>query len=84
MSEALKVGTRLVELCQQGKAAEAMQELYAENIISIEGVEALLEGHPEIEVIGSAANGADQDFSASGVFHVTADGVFLLSESASR
>ena len=39
MSEALKVGSRLVELCRQGKAAEAMQELYADHIVSIEGVE---------------------------------------------
>lgn len=39
MSEALEVGTRLVELCQQGKANEAMEELYSDEIVSIEGVE---------------------------------------------
>ena len=36
MSQALEVGKRLVEMCQQGQAEEAITELYADNIVSIE------------------------------------------------
>ncbi|HSH66975.1 MAG TPA: nuclear transport factor 2 family protein [Bacteroidia bacterium] len=31
-----KVANRLVELCRQGKNADAVKELYAENIVSVE------------------------------------------------
>lgn len=37
MSEALEVGKRLVELCNADKAEEAVEELYDEKIVSIEG-----------------------------------------------
>ena len=32
-----EVANRLVELCRQGKIEEAQQELFADNIVSIEG-----------------------------------------------
>ena len=34
---ALEIGTRLVSLCNDGKAEQAVEELYDENIVSIEG-----------------------------------------------
>ena len=34
---AMTVGSRLVELCQQGEYEQAAQELYAPSIVSIEG-----------------------------------------------
>ena len=37
MSEAIAIGTQLVKLCQEGKGEEAMNTLYADNIVSIEG-----------------------------------------------
>lgn len=37
MSEALAVGTKLTTLCQEGKAAEAIDALYADDVVSIEG-----------------------------------------------
>ena len=36
MSETLTVGKKLVELCLQGKAEEAMDTLYSDDIVSIE------------------------------------------------
>ncbi|MGH9582259.1 MAG: SnoaL-like domain-containing protein [Bryobacteraceae bacterium] len=36
MSDTLSVGKKLVELCRQGKAAEAVETLYSPNIVSIE------------------------------------------------
>jgi ketosteroid isomerase-like protein len=36
MSDTLAVGKKLVELCRQGKATEAMDTLYSPNIVSIE------------------------------------------------
>jgi hypothetical protein len=36
MSSALEVGKKLVDLCRQGKHVEAMNTLYAPNIVSIE------------------------------------------------
>jgi ketosteroid isomerase-like protein len=36
MTTTLEVGKRLVELCSQGKNAEAIKELYAKDITSIE------------------------------------------------
>jgi ketosteroid isomerase-like protein len=36
MSETLTVGKKLVELCLQGKAKEAMDTLYSDDIVSIE------------------------------------------------
>jgi ketosteroid isomerase-like protein len=36
MSPTLEVGKKLVDLCRQGKAAEAIQTLYSPNIVSIE------------------------------------------------
>ena len=36
MSNTLEVGKRLVELCRQGKALEAVNTLYAPDIVSIE------------------------------------------------
>lgn len=38
VSEALEVGRRLVELCSQGKHREAMEELYADDVVSIEAM----------------------------------------------
>jgi hypothetical protein len=37
MSEALKIGTRLVALCNDGESEKAVDELYADGIVSIEG-----------------------------------------------
>ena len=34
---AIEIGTRLVALCQEGKAEEAVEQLYDEKIVSIEG-----------------------------------------------
>ena len=36
MSSSLEVGKKLVDLCKQGKFKEAMDQLYAANIVSIE------------------------------------------------
>jgi ketosteroid isomerase-like protein len=36
MSETLKVGKKLVEFCKEGKNAEAMDELYHPEIVSVE------------------------------------------------
>jgi hypothetical protein len=36
MSSALEVGKKLVDLCKQGKYHEAMETLYAPNIVSVE------------------------------------------------
>ena len=36
MSDTLTVGKKLVDLCRQGKAKEAMETLYSPNIVSIE------------------------------------------------
>jgi len=36
MSEALEVGKRLVDLCRQGKYAEAITSLYSQEIVSVE------------------------------------------------
>ncbi len=36
MSEALEVGKKLVELCQQGKNMEAIETLYSPHIVSVE------------------------------------------------
>ena len=36
MDNALQVGKKLVELCKQGKNLEAIETLYASNIVSIE------------------------------------------------
>jgi len=33
----VEIGTRLVQLCNDGKATDAVEELYAPNIVSIEG-----------------------------------------------
>jgi len=33
----IEIGTRLVQLCNDGKAADAVEELYAPNVVSIEG-----------------------------------------------
>lgn len=38
MSEALTVGKKLVELCREGKAMEAIKTLYADNIVSVEAM----------------------------------------------
>ena len=38
MSQAMEVGNRLVELCQQGKNLEAIDTLYSEIAVSIEPV----------------------------------------------
>jgi hypothetical protein len=38
MSSAYEVGKKLVELCNQGKALEAIKTLYADNIVSIEAM----------------------------------------------
>ena len=35
-SKALEVAHRLVDLCREGKNVEAIQELYADNIVSLE------------------------------------------------
>ena len=37
MTPALEIGKRLVTLCQQGKTMEAVDRLYADDIVSIEG-----------------------------------------------
>ena len=44
MSNANKLGNELVSLCQQGKNVEAIQSLYADNIVSVEAAEG--EGFP--------------------------------------
>lgn len=38
MSNTMEVGKKLVELCRQGKSMEAIQTLYAPNIVSIEAM----------------------------------------------
>jgi len=38
MAETYEIGKQLVELCKQGKAPEAIEKLYAPNIISIEAM----------------------------------------------
>lgn len=38
MSDTMAVGKKLVELCRQGKAMEAIQTLYSPNIVSIEAM----------------------------------------------
>lgn len=35
---AMEIGTKLVELCRQGKNHEAMETLYAEDIVSLEAM----------------------------------------------
>ena len=42
---AASVGQRLVDLCREGKNMEAVKELYADNIVSIEAV--AMEGMPQ-------------------------------------
>lgn len=37
MSAALEIGTQLVKLCQEGKGNEAIDQLYSDSIVSIEG-----------------------------------------------
>ena len=37
MSEALRIGTKLVELCNAGDSEKAVDELYSDRIVSIEG-----------------------------------------------
>jgi hypothetical protein len=37
MSEALKIGKRLVDLCNAGESEKAVDELYSNGIVSIEG-----------------------------------------------
>ncbi len=46
-----KVAARLVELCKQFKNFDAMQELYADNMVSVEGVA----GPHGTETVGKAA-----------------------------
>ncbi len=41
---ALEIGQKLVSLCKEGKFEEALQELYGDNIVSIEGQD--MEGMP--------------------------------------
>ena len=36
IEDTLTVGRRLVELCEQGKHREAMEELYADDVVSVE------------------------------------------------
>lgn len=38
MSQALEVGKRLIELCQQGKNLEAIDSLYSDSVVSIEPI----------------------------------------------
>jgi hypothetical protein len=37
MPEALRIGTKLVELCNAGESEKAVDELYSNDIVSIEG-----------------------------------------------
>ena len=39
MSNAKEIGTRLVELCRAGKNLEAIQSLYADNVVSVEAAD---------------------------------------------
>lgn len=39
MTAALEIGTRLVQLCKEGKADDAMNQLYADDIVSVEGMD---------------------------------------------
>lgn len=39
MSEAMSVGRRLVELCQRGEFLQAGQELYADDVVSVEAMD---------------------------------------------
>lgn len=53
MSSTLEIGKKLVELCNQGKNMEAVQTLYADNIVSVEvhgspEMPARMEGKPAI------------------------------------
>ena len=41
MSSTLEVGKKLVDLCKQGKFKDAIEQLYAPNIVSVEGATAL-------------------------------------------
>ena len=38
MSNALDVGTKLVSLCEQGKNVDAVKDLYADNVVSVEAL----------------------------------------------
>jgi hypothetical protein len=54
MSDALNVGKKLVDLCRKGKNVEAVEALYAPNVVSIEAMEtpnmpARQEGLPAIK-----------------------------------
>ena len=51
MSNANEVGTKLVALCQQGKGMEAVETLYAPDIVSVESAD--FQGH------GRVAEGID-------------------------
>ena len=39
MSNAKEIGTQLVNLCREGKNADAIESLYADNVVSVEAVE---------------------------------------------
>jgi len=39
MSNANEIGTKLVELCKQGKNGEAIESLYADDVVSVEAGE---------------------------------------------
>ena len=52
MSNILSVGKRLVELCKEGKHAEAMDELYSPHIVSVEAG-APPGGSPKVEGIAA-------------------------------
>ena len=39
MANAKEIGTKLAALCREGKAEEAIQTYYADNIVSVESVE---------------------------------------------
>ena len=53
MASTMEVGKKLVELCNQGKNMDAVQQLYADNIVSVEvhgtpEMPARMEGKPAI------------------------------------
>lgn len=39
MSDALRIGQQLVDLCRQGKHMEAINTLYGQNVVSVEAME---------------------------------------------
>jgi SnoaL-like domain len=85
MSEAQRIGTRLVELCNSGASEQAVDELYSDRIVSIEGqgsdeMPARMEGFAAIRKKGEwwFANHEVHAMKASGPFCGHRDDQFVV------